>query len=129
MTNENKTKGTKAIEGGLSVETFTTLSHALRAMADCMTCLKDEKGFEFVLPGKIHNDPIEMHFCKMRGVSGMNMALSVETFCQNYRSVLLRDIASLSKNNDGTFNRIQHESFFKNTTECTKNMKMTWQKF
>ena len=61
-----------------------------------------------------------MCFCKMRSMSGMNVALSVESFCQNSRSFLLRDAASLSKNDDGTFNRTQCKSFFKDLAEATK---------
>ena len=102
------------------METYAILSHTLRAIADCIKYLLDEKGFKYVLPGKIHNDPIEMYFCKMRSMSGMNAALSVESFCQNSCSVLLRDVSSLSKNDNGTFNRIQYKSFFNDISEVTK---------
>lgn len=116
----NKSTNTKAIEGGLSMETFTTLNHTLRDTVDCAKCLLDEKGLSCVLPGKINNDPAEMHFCKMRSMSGMNAALSAELFCQNSLSVLLRDAASLSKNDDSAFNRMQCKLFFNDLTEGTK---------
>lgn len=99
-----KSANVKAIESELSMETFTTLSHTLRATVDYMKHLLDEKGFQCVLPGKINDDPLEMHFCKLKSMSGMNAALSAESFCQNSQSYLLRDVASLSKNDDGTFN-------------------------
>ena len=40
---KTKSANTKAIEGGLSMETFTTLSHTLRATVDCVKYLLDEK--------------------------------------------------------------------------------------
>ena len=61
-----------------------------------------------------------MYFCKMRSMLGMNEALSVELFCQNSRSILLRDISPLSKNNDGTFSRTQYKSFFNDLNEVIK---------
>ena len=127
--NENKTKGTHAIEGGISMETFATLSRTWRAMVDCTTRLKDAKGYACVLLWKIYDDPAEICFWKMRYVSWMSMALSAESFCQNSRSVLLRDIVSISKNDDGTFNRTQHKLFFKNLTKHAKNVKIAWQTF
>ena len=43
----------QTVVGGLSMETFFTLSHALRAMTDCVKHLLDVKIFKYVLPGKM----------------------------------------------------------------------------
>ena len=78
---KTKSANAKAIEGGLTMETFATLSHTLRATVDCTKHLLDKKEFQHDLPGKVNNDPVEMHFCQMRSMSGMNAALSAESFC------------------------------------------------
>ena len=100
-----QTKIHQAIESELSVETFTTLSYTLRAILDFIKFLLDEKRFACVLLGKIYSNPIEMCFCKMRGMLGMDMELNAESFCPNYCSYFLRQIASLSKKYRGTFSR------------------------
>lgn len=86
------------IKGRLSVETLTTLTYILRALVDCAKYLLDEKRVKHVLIRKIYSNPIEMNFCMMRGILGMNAVLSSEPCYQNSYSYLLRDITYLSKN-------------------------------
>ena len=56
----------------------------------------------------------------MKRMLRMSMDLSAESFCQNYRSFLLRNTAPYIKNDDGTFNRKQRKYFFINLTEAAK---------
>ena len=67
-----------------------------------------------MLPGKLNNDMIEMHFYLMRRMSGANMALDVKSFCQNAWAALMKDIVSLCCNVDKSFDRDQHKQFHSN---------------
>ena len=92
------------IEDSLLVKTFATLSHILRAIANCMKYLLDEKRFNNLLSRKLNNNLIETYFYEMKSMSGMDAILSIELFCQKFRSSYLREESSLSKNKDSAFN-------------------------
>ena len=62
-----------------------------------------------MLPVKLNNDPIEMHFFLMRSASGAYEAFDVKSFCQNSRTALMKKIVSLCHNPDECFDREQHE--------------------
>ena len=77
LTDSNKNQ---TVVGGLSMETFFALSHALRAMTNCMKCLLEVRNFKCVLPGKMNNDPIESCFCLIRSMSGASVVLDAKSF-------------------------------------------------
>ena len=117
---EKKKTGRKPLIGGLSSDTFFTLSHTLRAYSDIICYLLDEKKFYFVLPGNINNDRIEIYFSYMRYLSGMHLSLDIASFCQNARTDLLRTIVRLCEEKDGSHSKIECKKFFDSVKKLVK---------
>ena len=118
----SKKGGRKCLIGGLSEETFFTLSHTLKCFSDLIIDLIIKKGFEFVLSGKIDNDPIELRFGINRYLAGNYLALDVLTFVHNERTLLLRLVSKLCQNKDHSHNKTMYKSFFENVQEMTANL-------
>ena len=78
---EKKLPGRKPLVGGLSTDTFLTLSHTLRCYAEFIAHLVNQKKCRYVLPGFSNNDRIEKYFCFMRYLAGMHLALDITSFC------------------------------------------------
>lgn len=85
---DKKSPGRNPLIGGLSADTFLSLSHALRCYADFIEYLLAKKHFKHVLPGFSNNDRIEKYFCFMRCLASMHLALDIASFCQNARTEL-----------------------------------------
>ena len=107
-----QTQGRKALIGGLSEETFFSLSHTMRLFPDCIVELLETHKFKHVLPGRINNDPIEMRFSLNRHLSGNDLALDVASFCHNERTLLLQLVGHLCANADNSFDKIKYKGFF-----------------
>ena len=110
---DKKLPGRKPLAGGLSADAFLTLSHTLRCYTDFATHLLSKKRFRQVLPGFSNNNRIEKHFCFMRCLSGMHLALDITIFCQNARTDLFRTMSRLCMNDNGSHSKVAMKYFFK----------------
>ena len=104
--------GRKALIGGLSEETFFSLSHTMRSFPDCIIELLEIQKFKYVLPGRINNDPIELRFSLNRYLAGNDLALDVASFCHNERTLLLQLVGHLCTNADGSLDKEKYKGFF-----------------
>ena len=109
--------GRKSIFGGLSEETFFSLSFALKSFVHVIRHLLKNCKIKYVLTGRLNNDPIELHFSFIRFLSGSFTSLNVASYVMNERTLLLREISKLCLNGNGSFDRNKLKSFFEDVKE------------
>ena len=99
----------KSLFGSPSEDTLFTLLPALNSFADQITHLLPANKFDYVLDGKINNDPINNRFIINRHLGGNRLALDMSTFSHNEPTLSLHLIGQLCANVDGRDNKTLHK--------------------
>ena len=91
---ERMAKGTKT---GLSKETFLAAQHTANALHELANYLLSQKGFEYVLLGKVNSDLLEQRVEWYRQLAGANYFISVRQFLEAERKIRLKSLVKVNK--------------------------------
>lgn len=81
------------------------------------------KKFEYVLPGRIHNNPIEHHFGLTRGIVGSNRHLDCPSFLYAQQRFTIKHLHTYCRNKDGSHNREKYQKIFNEIKEVATELK------
>ena len=74
---------------GLSKETFQTCKQTCKGLIGSCIYLLEEKGFEYVLLGKINSDKLEGRFGWWRQLAGANYFMAVRQILESEKKIML----------------------------------------